>query len=235
MRAIWLIALNFVRQNRWLIALLVAWPSLFALILYFPDRRFDAEDVTSIIRQESFYALAISIFTSCAAIYNERRSRRILFVLSKGVTRLQYLAGLVFGTLIVAGLYSLCIAATGFWMTRGIPSSGLSLVRQSILLLVLVLFTSSIGIFFSTFMHPMLATAVTGMALALPIWAAFAAGPVLDWFPIGKVVLLLSRYSPDPTWQPNGASLLVLVAEAAGFWILAGMVFAYRDITLPVE
>src|SRR2546429_8464367 len=96
-KPILLIALNFVREQRWPIFVLLLWVVLLAVVRLFADLPRERDDLLFIFKQIAIYVIAFSVFFGASAIYNERRSRRILGVLSKAVARDQYVAGLILG------------------------------------------------------------------------------------------------------------------------------------------
>src|SRR3954469_2521387 len=106
-----LIAKSFVRQNRWLLAVLVVWPLLWGALDWSPNRRVTEPDVAELLQQETFYGVVVITFLASSAIYNDKRSRRIVGVLSKGIRRAQYLTGLALGGVSFAALYFVATAA----------------------------------------------------------------------------------------------------------------------------
>ena len=97
MKPVLLIAINFAREQRWPILTLLVWVLLLAFLGLVTDVHREREDLLFVFKQDAVYVLAFSVFFGGSAIYNERRSRRILGVLSKAVGRQQYLSGLVLG------------------------------------------------------------------------------------------------------------------------------------------
>ncbi len=65
----------------------------------------ERDELLFIFKQVAVYVVVFSIFFGGSAIYNERKSRRILAVLSKGIARQQYLSGLIIGITIACGIY----------------------------------------------------------------------------------------------------------------------------------
>ena len=95
MRNVLLIAVSFVREQRWPIFVLLLWVVGLCLIGLTIDLRKSREDVLIIFKQLAVYGVAFAVFFGGSAIHNDRRSRRILAVLSKAVGRKQYLCGLL--------------------------------------------------------------------------------------------------------------------------------------------
>ena len=88
------IARQLLWANRWLWLLLVLWPWVMAAILLVGDLHPAPEDVAALFAQQSFYGLGLVAFAGGALLGNEQRSRRIVLVLSRAVSRRQYLAAL---------------------------------------------------------------------------------------------------------------------------------------------
>src|SRR5690348_1880111 len=107
MRPILLVAGGLVRQQRWYVVLLLGWVGASAVIFASP-RGSSPEDLMFFLHQQAVYGGALTVFLTCGALHNERRSRRILGVLSKAVTRAQYLCGLFVGSLAISAMY--CVA-----------------------------------------------------------------------------------------------------------------------------
>src|SRR5579875_2098114 len=90
----WLIAKRLLWQNRWLFFLLVLWPYIMAAILCYNGHP-DPDDVLWMLHQECFAGLALVAVTGSTLLGNEQRSRRILTVLARAVSRPQYLFALL--------------------------------------------------------------------------------------------------------------------------------------------
>ncbi len=116
MRNVLLIAVSFVREQRWPIFVLLLWVVGLCLIGLTIDLRKSREDVLIIFKQLAVYGVAFAVFFGGSAIHNDRRSRRILAVLSKAVGRKQYLCGLLTGIALALSLYCFCMGFTGSWV-----------------------------------------------------------------------------------------------------------------------
>ena len=135
MRAILLIAVNFVREQRWPIFVLLLWVLLLAFLGLIADIQRQREDLLFIFKQVAVYVVVFSVFFGGSAIHNERKSRRILAVLSKAVGRQQYLSGLVLGVTIACTIYCFALGITGSW-TLG--EAGFSVRQVWFLMLYLI-------------------------------------------------------------------------------------------------
>ncbi len=234
MKAVLLIAANFVRENRWPMLTLLVYVILFGLATSFVADP-SGEDVVFFLRSVGVYGLAFTGLMAASGIYNERRSRRILAVLSKSVERSQYLGGLLLGAMLDAAIYCLAVGAIG---TLALARHGLPVISVWDLVAVLMaafLLAGTAAMFFSTFLHPMLAAAAAGLSLAGMAMLGQMLGP--PWptlFPAYKLASAMISFGVM-NWQPPWAGALVAVIQSAIFWTLATLVFGRRDIAVAVE
>ena len=126
MKPVLLIAANFLREHRWPVLILFAWIVLTALAAGgFGRDRVAPDDVVFYVQQQAVYICVFSAFLAAGAIHNERKSRRILLVLSKAMSRGQYLLAVILGTWAVALAYALLFGLCGIWLTAraALPSA----------------------------------------------------------------------------------------------------------------
>ena len=102
----------------------------------------------------------------------ERKSRRILAVLSKAVRREAISnSGLVLGVTTACGIYCFALGLTGSW-TLG--AAGFPISRVWFLMVCLVaacMLAGTVALMFSTFLNPFLAAGATALMLGVP-WIA---------------------------------------------------------------
>jgi len=231
-----LIAVNFAREQRWPILTLLLWVLLLAFLGLVTDIHRQREDLLFVFKQDAVYVLAFSVFFGGSAIYNERRSRRILGVLSKAVGRQQYLSGLVLGVTMACAVYCFALGLTGSWTLGG---AEFPISRVWFLMLCLVaacMLAGTVALMFSTFLNPFFAAGATAMVLGLPALAGqvFGAqwGYVIPVWELGATVLNSSFSSPGrASWAP----VLLAAGETLGFWLLSARIFAHVDIAVAVE
>src|SRR5258707_15812495 len=108
LRLIGMIAINFVCEQRWSMLVLQLSVLGLAALGLLSDAR-DREDILITFKQLGMYGVAFSVFFGGSAIYNERRSRRILAGLGKAITRRDYLSGLLLGGALAGALFSLML------------------------------------------------------------------------------------------------------------------------------
>jgi len=234
-RAILLIAVNFVREQRWPIFVLLLWVLLLAFLGLIADIQRQREDLLFIFKQVAVYVVVFSVFFGGSAIHNERKSRRILAVLSKAVGRQQYLSGLVLGVTIACTIYCFALGITGSW-TLG--EAGFSVRQVWFLMLYLIvasMLAGTIALMFSTFLNPFFAAGATAMVLGLPAVAAHVGARWEYVIPVYSLsaAVLKSSFKPagDALWLPLGLA----VVETIVFWALAARIFSRMDIAVAVE
>jgi ABC-type transport system involved in multi-copper enzyme maturation permease subunit len=231
-----LIAINFAREQRWPILTLLLWVLLLAFLGLVTDIHRQRDDLLFVFKQDAVYVLAFSVFFGGSAIYNERRSRRILAVLSKAVGRQQYLSGLVLGVTIACTVYCFALGMTGSWTLgeAGFPIAHVWFLMAS--LVAACALAGTVALMFSTFLNPFFAAGATAMVLGLPALAGQILGPhwgyVIPVWELGATVVNTSFESPGAaSWFP----IALAVGETLAFWLLSARIFSYVDIAVAVE
>lgn len=228
MTPILLLAKNFLRQNRWLLLALVAWPFLMGAFLLFPQHAATREDVSEIVQMEVRYGVIVIAFLASSAIYNEKRSRRIIGVLSKAVSREQYLGGLLLGSAYFAMAYFAATGAATLWLVGVSSHIGSAILALFLCGTLASLWTASVALFLSTIVHPFFA-------------AALAAGLTFSPFAlhnpnafVAPVAVLLKGSDPLAISVPLSATIAA-GTEAAVIVLLAAQVFIRQDVTVSIE
>jgi hypothetical protein len=221
------IAWRLLWANRWLWMLLVLWPWGMAAILLVGGPHPAPEDVAAALEQQSIYGLALVAFAGGALLGNEQRSRRIVLVLSRAVSRRQYLGALWLAAFLPLVLYVLDLALTG-------PVLGVSaLVLWQTLgaLLVLSLTTASLAVLASLVLPGVIAGALSLAAVSLPL--LLPAGWQLAQSRLLQI--LLSGPITEHTRLVFGAGLLEGLLLSGGIFEAAVRVFERRDLRLKSE
>ncbi len=234
MNCVFLIAANFVREQR-LIALLLAAYAIAATLFFGLAHDTALDDMAFVTKQQIIYAVLFSGFIAVSAIHNERKTRRLLLVLSKSITRAQYIAGLLVGVQAIIWGYLLMIWLGGVWMLHGRASiAQLTIVLGTAL--VTAVLAASLALFFASFLPPMLAMAAAGSLVLLPVGLARAVNPMwLDALPIYSLVAAIARAPIVGGWHPSWQIVVICVLEAQMFWLLAVLIFSTRDVAVAVE
>ncbi len=236
MKAVALIAANFLREHRWPVLILFAWIVLTALAAGgFGRDRVVGEDVVFYVQQQAIYICVFSAFLAADAIHNERKSRRILLVLSKAISRGEYLLAVILGTCTMAVAYALVFGLCGVWLTAraALPSGQL----WSVVVLVMAgsVIAATVAMFFSTFLNPYVATALTLALFSAPGATHVQRHAWSIWLPGLPILVNVLNFNFRPDWTVNWFAAVLAIVEAAIVWMLAAAVFNRRDIAVPVE
>ncbi|HUR36254.1 MAG TPA: hypothetical protein VM009_00450 [Terriglobales bacterium] len=231
---IWLIALNFVRQQRMVTYIFLAWIIGFG-VLFGVMADSDASDLLALFHQQAAYGVVYTLFLAGASVHGERQSRRILPVLSKGIHRREYLAGLMLGSVLMTLLYMSCLGLVNTWLAlqRGLP---LHFWTTLIAATVAAIVISAIATMFSTFAHPLVATIATifvaGLPAGMQAWKGAQVGVLSP-----AAYVLRNIFSSDFThgWTAGWTFLPIALFQAIVFWLLAGIIFHRKDVTASIE
>lgn len=232
-----LIAANVIREQRWPVIFLLLWSGVIAVAFSFGyDAELVQNDFVFLLGQQGLYAVGFSAFVSAFSLHNELRSRRILTVLSKAITRGHYLAGLLLGVFACSTLYCLAIVLSSLWIARGLGYQAVQFVWLAAVLILACLLTAAISLFFATFLNPLPATALTAVLIALPAVLALALGDAwMQTIPVYAITSAVLRFSFDEAWAPGAGVIGLAFMEALAFWLAASWTFARRDIAVAVE
>jgi len=236
MRSVILIAGNFVREQRWVVAAWVAMAfGLAGLLAGFGDQP-NAEDVEVYVSQQALYAVGLGLFLAVSAIHNERRSRRIVAVLAKSVSRSQYVAGLLLGVFACCAAHCLSLALARSWLAARMELPAGNVWISTGLVLAAAWLAATVAMFWSTFSNPLGAAIGSGALIGAPVVAAQRLGEQwmqsLPVYWLGALALAPHRQAG---WEIPWAVLALAVAEALAFWMAASWIFSRRDVTAAIE
>lgn len=233
MRATLLISFNFLRQMRWLLLIYSLIAIAFGLGLALENEIIKSEDVEFFFGQQAFYAVGIATLLAAQANLNERKSRRILGVLSKGIERKDYLAGLLGGVIATTGVFEAGVLLGAVCIIERSRFSFSQVFAAVMLMWLSCCLSAAIAMFFSTFLHPLLAVAGTFILIGSG-WAAQRIG---TWgnavFPVYQLNLDANQLLQHARTQP--VAIPVALLEIIIFWLLAGWIFERRDIAVAIE
>lgn len=234
MRPIFLIGINFVRTQWIALAVMSAYVLGIGGVYRVHTQR---DEVLFFLRWHAGYAIFFAAMIAIPALQTERKTRRILAVLSKGIHRWQYLGGILCGCAMISALFCLLIGATAAWLGQQgrIPTDGLAGI--AFLLFCCCVAAAATGVFFSTFLHPLLATAATSTVLALPL-VFVQSGLHAPWalFPVAALFRTLwTTFHFQSLGSLERTLTLSAIAHAIIFWIAAALIFARRDVTISPE
>ncbi|MEO5935917.1 MAG: hypothetical protein ABIP81_01770 [Terriglobales bacterium] len=234
MTAVWLIALNFVRQQRIVTYIFLAWVVGFGVIFGLWGGG-DAGDMLALFHQQAAYGVVYTLFLAASSVHGERKSRRILLVLSKGIHRHEYIAGLILGSVLMTCLYMASLGLVNMWLASrmGIPANIWPILAAATLAGVLI---AAIATMFSTFAHPLVATIGTIVLAGLPAgMQAWKGSPVGMLSPAGHVLRQIFNSDFVTGWVGGWDFVPLLILQVFFFWALAGFIFQRKDVTAAIE
>jgi len=236
LRLVGIIALNFIREQRWpILVLQLSVLGLTALGLL-SDARSDRDDILITFKQLGMYGVAFSIFFGGSAIYNERRSRRILAVMSKAITRRDYLTGLLLGVGLAAGMFCFLLGFTGTWALCPLGFSFFYLWYLMLCVLSACILSAAVALFFSTHLNPWMSAMFTGLTLGIPGVLAFQFGGSWQYIlPLYSLMRVFLKASYEHPGMSAGWAIQAAWIEAALLWWAAGWVFVRIDVAVAVD
>jgi len=235
-RPIFLIATNFTREQRWPLFFLLLWVLGWAMFGVFADPHTGSEDALMIFRQLAVYSVTFGVFFGSSAMQADQRSRRILAVLSKGISRRQYIFGLLAGIALVLGVFCLCLGFTASWLLGRFGFSEGALWFGMLALWTACMLTASLTLLLSTFMPPLFAAIGAGTLAGIPALLALR-GDTFSKYVIPVHGLLEPLISADfsQRWHASPGMVFLGWTETAVFWLVAAWIFSHRDLSVAVE
>ncbi|HSM86062.1 MAG TPA: hypothetical protein VLT16_07925 [Candidatus Limnocylindrales bacterium] len=232
MRPIILIGANFLRTQRVVVLVIAVYLAGIAGVFALHQQ---SQEVLFFFQMHSFYVLFFGMMVAVPALQTERKSRRILAVLSKGIHRWQYMAGLLFGCGLITTIFSVLVGGITFVLSRRghYPTEGL--VSLTFVLFACSLMTASISLFYSAFLHPLLATGATTLTLTFALITE-SRGLHLPrlLFPVSWAAEAIRQYQFTPVKQAETIAMSALVF-ALVFLAAAAAIFSRRDVTISPE
>jgi ABC-type transport system involved in multi-copper enzyme maturation permease subunit len=236
MRPVLLIAQNFAREQRWPLFFLLLWVLGWATFGIFEDPRSGPDDVLMIFRQLAVYSVTFGVFFGSSAIQADQRSRRILAVLSKGISRGQYIFGLLSGIALVLGVFCVCMGFTATWLLGRFGFSASAMWFGMLALWTACLLTASLTLTLSTFMPPLFAAISAGTLAGIPALLSLRGDAFSKYvIPVHGLLEPLIRADFSETWHASLGVMLLAWAETGVFWLLGAWIFSRRDLSVPLE
>lgn len=233
MKPVLLLSVNFVRSQLLLLAIVLAYVICLASFLAFHE---PLSELVFFIRQQAIYGIVLGAMVVVPAIHNERKSRRIMSVLSKGIHRWQYLAGLLCGAIAVAGVFCLAVEVAALWLARQVSAPITGVTQLMLLVFLACAAAASVALFCSVFLHPFLALSAAALILLFPLAAEVRGLYVPHYFsPVAATLHMVFSFS----FRPPGSGLwwisIAAVIHTVIFWLAASALFARRDVTVAPE
>lgn len=235
MRPIWLIATTFLRQNLLAGSVLLFYIVFFGVVFTFiPHRNKDLEGFQLIFKQQASYGLLFSLFLCLSAVHQERKSRRILAVLSKGILRSEYLAGQMLGAALFALIYftALNLEMRWFGFRFGFEPRTESVIIASFIGAVVA---SALALVCGSVLHPYIAALVCAMLLAIPGSVSRSVPPISPLFPVSHVFYGILGFNFEKGWQAGWLFLPFALVHLVVIWLAGSALFHRTDVTVSLE
>jgi hypothetical protein len=102
-------------------------------------------------------------------------------------------------------------------------------------LLAASLFTACLALFFSIFLHPLLATGITVVIVGAPLLVAAVWNS--SWAAIIPVYAILQGFLnlSERTTALTGWLIVLALAETAVLWVASSWLFSWKDVAVAVE
>lgn len=226
MKSLW-IAWRLLWANRWLWLLLVLWPWAMAAVMLTGGLHPAPEDIEAALAQQSLYGLALVAFTGGALLGNEQRSRRIVLVLSRAVSRRQYLGALWLASFLPLVAYVIDLALTGPVM----GASAVMLWQTLGALLLLSMTMASLAVLGSLVLPGVIAGILSLTVLSLPLLLP----PGWQIAQTRLLQVLLSGPVAEHTRLVFGAGVLEAALLSGALFEAAVRIFEQRDLRLKSE
>jgi hypothetical protein len=227
----WLIAQRLLWQNRWLFLMLMFWPYVMAIVLCVGGSP-DPDDVLWMLHQECFAGLALVAVTGSTLLGNEQRSRRIIMVLARSVSRPQYLFSLLLTAWLPLVLYVSGFLVSGIVLAKMLHSSFEGIFVMALAQLVLGVWAGAVSVFWSVLLPQILASLVSVACVGLAVYIG-------ELGMIGPGRMLLVLFETAISGGNVGAAIgvdAVLTLLAGGVWFAAASwTFSRRDLNLTAD
>ena len=236
MRPVVLIAANFVREQRWPLFFLLLWVLGFAIFGLFVNSPAGAGDALMIFKQLAFYGVIFAVFFGSSAIHSDLRSRRIFAVLSKAVSRGQYLAGLLAGVAFVLGTFCLCMGFSATWV---LGRYGLDLAQLwwgIWALFTACILMASLTLCLSVLLPPLFAAIGSSFLAALPVLLALGGQSSIRYaIPVYALLEPLVEADFNVSLRVSAVTIGLGWSEAVLLVLAATWIFSRRDLTAGAE
>lgn len=233
MKAIWTIASEFARQQRVILIIFAFWIVGFDFLIVLFHRGNDVSDIAAIFTQQCIYGIAFTVFMSSAVLHNERNSRRVLAMLSKGITRAEYLAAHILGITLLATLYFVS-AGFLFWLINRSFEVDVYVAETMLAGIFAALLATTIALAFASWLHPLLAAVLTMFVLSVPM-LFYGRSEALVASPVAYFLRASFSFDHSQGWTGPWSYWLIALLETAAAWLAAALIFERQDVAVPTE
>ena len=236
MREVLLLAWNYLREQKVFLIVLSIYLAAGTGWLALSSEAPQLDDLSFLVKQQAGYAIVFGLFMTSGAVFNDRRSRRILMVLSKGIDRGQYLGGIYLASAAALIAYLFLAWVASAVLLRRVGADWSSVNRVFVAAAVATFLSAAIALFYSTMMHPMLAVGAAVVTMSVPHAIAKVAFPAFDAvLPVYAISSAVLGWNPNQPLAIAPYMLLIAIAETILFFLLAAVTFRGRDLAQSVD
>lgn len=236
MNPVILIGMNFVREQRWALLFLLLWVLGFAVFGFFVNSQGAAEDALMIFKQLTFYGVVFAVFFGSSALHSDLRSHRILAVLSKAVSRGEYLGGLLAGIAFVLGIFCVCTGLAGTWVLARFGISVGQLWWGILALFTACILMAALALCLSVFLPALFAAIGSGFVAGLPaMFTLRGAGAARFVVPVYTLLEPLLEADFNVNWHAAVGTIALGWLQSALLMMAATWIFCRRDVVTGTE
>jgi ABC-type transport system involved in multi-copper enzyme maturation permease subunit len=236
MRKVFLIAINHLRDQRWILLTMFGYALFMSTMMGIVVHRPNYQDAGFFVEQQMWFAVLFSMFLATSAVNTDMRTRRMQAILSKAVERWQYLLGILVGITMAITSYCIVVGVLGTILSTraGRPLNGIVPLAGCVLLTALAV--EAVGILFGLVLPPIFATTATvGLLTTVPLLAIRFSGALNYLAPVAHLV----TQSVQQFNSRNAQQLPSAVSETAIYAVIvfciALVVFNRRDLARATE
>jgi len=233
MKPVVLIGVNFLRMQRVAMLIMLAYLAAMAALAGVQG---EPGDLRFFLQQQAFYVVFLITVLAVPAVQGDRKSRRILAVLSKGIHRWQYLAGLFVGCGLAAAIVCLAMGAASACLAHAIAQPLDGAGELVFLVFLGSLAGAAVALFCSLTLHPLLALGAAAVILAGPL--PFTMKGTFNYgalFPVAAVLQRAVAFRVGSAQEGTWTEATILILYTGLFLAAAAAVFARQDVTTSPE
>ena len=236
MRKVFLIAINHLRDQRWILLTMFGYALFMSTMMGVIVHRPNYQDASFFVEQQMWFSVLFSMFLATSAVNTDMRTRRMQAILSKAVERWQYLLGILVGITMAITSYCAVVALLGFALSSraGHPLPGILPLGSSVLLAAVAV--EALGILFGLVLPPIFATTATvGFLTTVPLLAIRFAPWLIYLAPVALLATQTVRQFNSGHAPLIRVSVTATAIYAVVVFCIALLVFNRRDLARATE
>ncbi len=236
MRKVFLIAINHLRDQRWILLTMFGYALFMSTMMGVIVHRPNYQDASFFVEQQMWFSVLFSMFLATSAVNTDMRTRRMQAILSKAVERWQYLLGILVGITMAITSYCFVVGVLGLILSSraGHPLPGILPLASSVLLAAVAV--EALGILFGLVLPPIFATTATvGFLTTVPLLAIRFAPWLIYLAPVALLATQTVRQFNSGHAPLIRMSVMATTIYAIVVFGIALLVFNRRDLARATE